>query len=148
MKTPHTALKNTVVLSVLILTLLACSSDDNNNYTIAPPETIPKKADLNHYDNGRRVMMQAFYWDVEPRFEWWNTLSEKVEDWAATGVDRIWLPVATKGQSGGYSMGYDPSDYFDFGEFDQHGTIPTRFGTREQLENLIQKRRDAAPCLA
>ncbi|RNL83750.1 alpha-amylase [Sinomicrobium pectinilyticum] len=139
MKTPHTALKNTVVLSFLILTFLACSSDDNNNYTIAPPETIPKKADLSHYDNGRRVMMQAFYWDVEPRFEWWNTLSEKVEDWAATGVDRIWLPVTTKGQSGGYSMGYDPSDYFDFGEFDQHGTIPTRFGTREQLENLIQK---------
>ncbi|MGS2762202.1 alpha-amylase [Sinomicrobium sp. M5D2P9] len=141
MKTPHTFPKKIFVFVFFALTLLACSSD-NTNYTVDPPETIPEKSDLSQYDNGQRVMIQAFYWDVEPRFEWWNILSEKVEDWAATGIDRIWLPVATKGQSGEYSMGYDPSDYFDFGEFDQHGTIPTRFGTRKQLENLIQKAHD------
>ncbi|RAV27902.1 alpha-amylase [Sinomicrobium soli] len=141
MKTPHTFLKKTFALSFLVLALLACNSDDHT-YTPDPPETIPEKYDLGLFDNGKRVMMQAFYWDVEPRFEWWNTLSGHIEDWAATGVDRIWLPVATKGQSGGYSMGYDPSDYFDFGEFDQHGTVPTRFGTREQLEHLIQKAHD------
>jgi len=36
-------------------------------------------------------------------------------------------------------MGYDPSDYFDVGEFEQQGTIETRFGSRQELEDLIQK---------
>src|SRR5690606_39104364 len=92
---------------------------------------------LEEYDNGSGVMMQAFYWDVEPRHEWWDVLSEKVEGWSNAGIDKIWLPPATKGQSGGYSMGYDVSDYFDFGQYNQHGTVPTRFGTKEDLQNLI-----------
>ncbi|WP_133547894.1 alpha-amylase [Salegentibacter sp. 24] len=102
----------------------------------------PVALDLSQYSTGQKVMMQTFYWDVEPRFEWWNNLSDKVEGWAEAGIDRLWLPVATKGQSGGYSMGYDPSDYFDFGQYDQHGTIPTRFGTKEELEDLITKSHD------
>lgn len=95
--------------------------------------------DLAQIDNGNRVMMQAFYWDVEPRGDWWNVVAEKLPDWSANGIDKIWLPPASKGQSGGYSMGYDPSDYFDFGEYNQHGTTETRFGSRAELENLIAK---------
>lgn len=125
--------------------LNACSSDndpidvtDDNPGEIPVPDE-PEAIDLNNYSNGKGVMMQTFYWDVEPRHEWWNILNDKVAGWADAGIDRLWLPVATKGQSGGFSMGYDPSDYFDFGEFNQHGTIPTRFGTREELEALIAK---------
>lgn len=142
MRTPHQFFRIRIIPFLFITILTACTDDNGSNYTVEPPESLPEKADLSEYDNGKRVMMQAFYWDVEPRFEWWNTLSSKIEDWAASGIDRIWLPVATKGQSGGFSMGYDPSDYFDFGEFDQHGTVPTRFGTRKQLETLIGKAHD------
>ena len=134
----------------LLLVVSGCSKDDDevvdetDDITGGEEEEIPtpqdpEALDLSQYTSGQKVMMQTFYWDVEPRFEWWNNLSDKVEGWADAGIDRIWLPVATKGQSGGYSMGYDPSDYFDFGEYDQHGTVPTRFGTREELENLISK---------
>jgi alpha-amylase len=35
-------------------------------------------------------------------------------------------------------MGYDPSDYFDLGNFEQHGTVETRFGSKSELENLIE----------
>lgn len=83
--------------------------------------------------------MQAFYWDVEPRGEWWKSIEPKLTTWKALGVDKIWLPPATKGMSGSFSMGYDPFDYFDFGEFDQMGTIKTRFGSRAELEQLIAK---------
>ncbi|WBL21290.1 alpha-amylase [Zunongwangia sp. HRR-M8] len=131
------------LLYFLILALIfSCSSDDDavldsdDDNDVEQPETV-SALNLSDYDNGSRVMMQAFYWDVEPRFEWWNTIAEQVSDWSANGIDRIWLPPASKGQSGGYSMGYDPSDYFDFGEYNQHSTIPTRFGTREDLESLI-----------
>lgn len=115
----------------------SCSTEDDTGST--PTPTGPQALDLQEYKNGKGVMMQAFYWDVEPRHEWYNILMGKVEGWADAGVNRIWLPAPSKGQSGGYSMGYDPSDYFDLGEFMQHGTIPTRFGTRSELEALIAK---------
>jgi alpha-amylase len=35
-------------------------------------------------------------------------------------------------------MGYDPYDYYDLGEFDQKGSIPTWFGTRAELLTLIE----------
>jgi alpha-amylase len=95
--------------------------------------------DLKEISNGRGVMMQAFYWDVEPRFAWWDNVSSKIEDWSEHGVDKIWLPPPSKGQSGGYSMGYDPSDYFDLGEYNQHGTIETRFGSKTELISLIER---------
>ncbi|MCX2679902.1 alpha-amylase [Galbibacter sp. EGI 63066] len=123
------------------LMFISCSSD--NDVTENPlqnenPEPSEIRAiDLSAYDNNNRVMMQAFYWDVEPRGEWWTLLTGKLDEWASSGIDRLWLPVATKGQSGGYSMGYDISDYFDFGEFEQHGTVETRFGSRTELETLI-----------
>src|SRR5690606_37654929 len=60
-------------------------------------------------------------------------------DWKEMGVDRLWLPPVSKGMSGGYSMGYDPMDYFDFGEYDQMGTVKTRFGSRAELESLIAR---------
>lgn len=123
-----------------LLLLGSCSTDDDTPTPEPEPKVEipqPNAIDLNDFDNGTGVMMQAFYWDVEPRHEWWDILSEKVEGWADAGINRMWLPVATKGQSGGYSMGYDVSDYFDFGDLYQHGTTETRFGSREELENLI-----------
>lgn len=124
----------------MFLVLNACSDD---NDPIVEPEVqipvpeVPQALDLADYQNGSGVMLQSFYWDVEPRGAWWDLLNEKVEGWADAGIDRLWLPVVSKGQSGGYSMGYDPSDYFDFGEFNQHGTLETRFGSRAELESLI-----------
>lgn len=132
----------------LIASLLlvgSCSSEDDSPTPEPEPKVEtpkPTAIDLNDFDNGTGVMMQAFYWDVEPRHEWWNILSDQVDDWAQAGINRIWLPVATKGKSGGYSMGYDVSDYFDFGNFYQHGTTETRFGSKEELTNLIDVAHD------
>ena len=147
---------NKFLYSILVsssLLLGSCSTDDSsdpvdptddNTEVPAPnPEpTDPQSIDLSQYDNGSRVMMQAFYWDVEPRFAWWDNLSDKVAGWSDAGINRLWLPVATKGQSGGYSMGYDVSDYYDFGDYEQHGTVETRFGSRTELENLIATAHD------
>ncbi|HQU37636.1 MAG TPA: alpha-amylase family glycosyl hydrolase, partial [Anaerolineales bacterium] len=89
------------------------------------------------------VMMQAFYWDC-PRlenkeFQWWNTIREQVPALAKVGFTALWLPPAHKAANlAGPSMGYDPYDYYDLGEFDQKGTIPTWFGPRAELESLIQ----------
>jgi len=118
---------------VLIVSFLSCSQNTSNE-----EQTIDSQGqDLTKYLTDKGVMMQAFYWDVEPRFEWWNTLAGKTQNWSKIGVDKLWLPPVSKGQSGGFSMGYDPSDYFDLGEFNQHGTIKTRFGSKDDLLKLI-----------
>ncbi|MUP38177.1 alpha-amylase [Labilibaculum euxinus] len=87
--------------------------------------------------NNASVLMQAFYWDVPAGGNWWNTLDTKVSDWSNAGFNAIWLPPASKAQNGTYSMGYDPFDYYDFGQYNQMGSIETRFGSTAELQNLI-----------
>lgn len=89
------------------------------------------------------VMMQAFYWDcprVENKeFQWWNYIREQIPALAKVGFTALWLPPAHKAANlAGPSMGYDPYDYYDLGEFDQKGTTPTWYGTRMELEALIE----------
>jgi len=86
---------------------------------------------------GSGVMMQAFYWDVPAGGTWWQTIENKVANWSSSGVDAIWLPPVSKAQNGAFSMGYDPFDYFDLGEFNQMGSLETRFGSRNELTSLI-----------
>ncbi len=89
------------------------------------------------------VMMQAFYWDC-PRaenkeFQWWNVVREQIPALAKVGFTALWLPPAHKAANlTGPSMGYDPYDYYDLGEFNQKGTMPTWFGPRAELESLIE----------
>ena len=89
------------------------------------------------------VMMQTFFWDC-PRadkreFQWWNYVREQIPALAKAGFTSLWLPPAHKAANlAGPSMGYDPYDYYDLGEFDQKGGIPTWFGARAELESLIQ----------
>lgn len=88
------------------------------------------------------VMLQTFYWDC-PRvdhkeFQWWNTIREQIPALAETGFTSLWLPPVHKAANlGGPSMGYDPYDYYDLGEFDQKGGIPTSYGTKAELLALI-----------
>ena len=88
------------------------------------------------------VMMQAFYWDCpkleNKEHEWWNFVAERVEDLGKAGINALWLPPINKGASN-TSMGYDPYDFFDLGEFDQKGGTKTWFGNRAELEALIKK---------
>jgi alpha-amylase len=89
------------------------------------------------------VMMQAFYWDC-PRednkeYKWWGYITEQVPALAKVGFTSLWLPPVHKAANlGGPSMGYDPYDYYDLGEYDQKGSIPTWFGTKAELLSLIK----------
>ena len=89
------------------------------------------------------VMLQAFYWDC-PRldnkeFQWWEHVCSRLPSLAQVGFTSLWLPPVHKAANlNGPSMGYDPYDYYDLGEFDQKGSIPTWFGTSSQLLDLIR----------
>jgi len=105
------------------------------NRPVGKSTNLTQRAGLKPIGSG--VMMQAFYWNVPTGGTWWDHLSTKVADWSSVGIDAIWLPPVSKAESGLYSMGYDPFDYFDFGEYDQMGTIETRFGSTTELNSLI-----------
>lgn len=87
------------------------------------------------------VMMQAFYWDCavkeDKRGEWWNHLTEKIPTLSASGFDSLWLPPISKSADPS-SVGYDPYDYFDLGDYDQKGSVKTVYGNRSELEKLIK----------
>ncbi|HAA13286.1 MAG TPA: alpha-amylase [Cytophagales bacterium] len=88
---------------------------------------------------GGHIMMQAFYWDVPAGGTWWNTVKGKISSWNNAGISRIWLPPASKAQNGPFSMGYDPFDYYDFGQYNQMGSTQTRFGSKSELQSLISR---------
>jgi alpha-amylase len=86
------------------------------------------------------VMLQAFYWDCpvsEGReHQWWAFVESRLPAIARAGFTALWLPPANKAADW-RSMGYDPYDYYDLGEYNQKGGVPTWFGTRSELVELI-----------
>jgi alpha-amylase len=84
------------------------------------------------------TMIQYFHWYTAPGGLLWNEVKEKAAWLSSTGITAAWLPPAYKASNGGYSVGYDVYDLFDLGEFDQKGTVPVKYGTKEQYQQAIQ----------
>lgn len=82
----------------------------------------------------RRTLLQCFHWYTPSGGHLWGEVAEKAASFAEMGVTDVWLPPAYKGASGGYSVGYDTYDLFDLGEFDQKGSVATKYGDRAGLE--------------
>ena len=87
------------------------------------------------------VLLQAFYWDC-PAAEgceggWLRKIMPRLPDLAADGFSALWLPPSSKAAEWN-SMGYDPYDYFDLGEFNQKGRAETWFGSRQDLLDFIR----------
>ena len=88
------------------------------------------------------VMMQAFYWDVpvdavNKNGTWWDNLNSKSIELKNAGFTGIWVPSPAKGNFGIYDMGYGIFDHYDLGNYNQKGSIETRFGSRAELESMI-----------
>ncbi|MGO1310310.1 MAG: alpha-amylase family glycosyl hydrolase, partial [Kluyvera intermedia] len=83
------------------------------------------------------TLLQCFHWYYPTGGELWPEVAALAPNLQEIGINMIWLPPATKGASGGYSVGYDNYDLFDLGEFDQKGTIATKYGDKAQLLEAI-----------
>jgi len=78
------------------------------------------------------VMMQFFHWYTPADGTLWKQLAENAKALADAGITDVWLPTAYKGAAGGHDVGYGVYDLFDLGEFDQKGSVRTKYGTREE----------------
>ncbi len=89
---------------------------------------------------GQKVMLQGYFWEVIDDGTWWNIVRNEVPLLGTAGFDSFWLPPFTKTNDGGIARcGYEPYDYYDLGEFFQQGSIETRYGSRLELEALIDE---------
>ncbi|KOS01340.1 alpha-amylase [Paenibacillus polymyxa] len=82
------------------------------------------------------TMMQFFEWNVEADGSHWKKLTRLAPELKAKGIDAIWIPPVTKGQSP-EDTGYGVYDLYDLGEFDQKGAVRTKYGTREDLLEAV-----------
>lgn len=89
------------------------------------------------------VMMQYFHWYIKPDGNLWNELADNAADLAEAGITSVWLPPAYKGIGGGYDVGYGVYDMFDLGEFDQKGSVRTKYGTKDEYINAIKTAKEA-----
>ena len=114
-----------VIVAVAVCSLTACSTQ--------------KKESLQPLDD---VMMQAFYWDVPVDDQakngtWWDHLSSLASELRAAGISSLWTPIPAKGNWGIYDSGYGIYDHYDLGNYEQKGTVETRYGSRAELGLMI-----------
>ena len=85
-------------------------------------------------ENG--VMMQYFEWYMPNDGSLWRKLREDARHLREIGISAVWVPPAYKGMTQD-GVGYSPYDVYDFGEFDQKGTVRTKYGTREEFQAAV-----------
>ena len=79
-----------------------------------------------------RTMIQFFEWYLPANSRLWARAAHKAAEMRDIGINMIWLPPAYKGASGDKSIGYDVYDTYDLGEFDQKGSVATKYGTKDE----------------
>ena len=85
------------------------------------------------------TLMQYFHWYISPDENLWNKLRNSAGDLANKGFTAMWLPPAYKAWRGIDDVGYGTYDLFDLGEFNQKGTVRTRYGTKDELLSAIKE---------
>jgi len=86
-------------------------------------------------ENG--VMMQYFHWYLPADGSLWTQVQQQADDLSDAGVTALWLPPAYKGNAGGSDVGYGVYDMYDLGEFNQKGSLRTKYGTKQQYAHAI-----------
>ena len=85
-----------------------------------------------------KTMMQYFEWYLPNDGFWWERCASKAASLAEYGITDIWLPPAYKGTSQD-DVGYGVYDMYDLGEFDQKGTVRTKYGRKFPVTGTAKK---------
>lgn len=87
-------------------------------------------------ENG--MMLQGFSWYLPADGAHWKRLAELAPTLAHMGVSSVWMPPAYKSSEGAEGVGYAVYDPWDLGEFDQCGSVRTKYGTRREYLSVIR----------
>lgn len=90
------------------------------------------------------TMMQYFHWyygNTPNDPDLWEKVKQEASKLSQMGITALWLPPAYKGGSGS-DVGYGIYDLYDLGEFNQKGTIRTKYGTKDQYLAAVKAAHD------
>lgn len=85
------------------------------------------------------TIMQYFEWYLPNDCSLWKKVSAEAQNLKETGITALWLPPAYKASDGKDGVGYSVYDLYDLGEFNQKGSIPTKYGTKDEYLEAIDK---------
>lgn len=88
------------------------------------------------------TMMQYFEWYLPDDGTLWNKMASDSQNLKNVGITSLWIPPSYKG-SGSSDVGYGVYDLYDLGEFNQKGTVRTKYGTKAQLQSAVQAAHNA-----
>ncbi|HEX6244501.1 MAG TPA: alpha-amylase, partial [Polyangiales bacterium] len=91
-------------------------------------------------ENG--VMFQYFHWFSAADGSLWRELSQRARELSERGITALWIPPCYKGAGGSSDTGYGVYDLFDLGEFDQKGSVRTKYGTKTELLGALAALRE------
>ncbi|WP_028865944.1 alpha-amylase [Psychromonas aquimarina] len=78
------------------------------------------------------TMMQYFHWYNSQSDNLWTKVSSEAQNLSDVGITALWLPPAYKAHTGASDVGYGVYDLYDLGEFNQKGSVRTKYGTKDQ----------------
>ena len=84
-----------------------------------------------------QTLMQYFEWYLPNDGQHWNRLARDAPHLASKGIRKVWMPPAFKATSSN-DVGYGIYDLFDLGEFNQKGTVRTKYGLKEEYLKAIK----------
>lgn len=82
-------------------------------------------------------MFEGFEWFCPKDQKHWQRLRDAMPSLKAIGIDNIWIPPGCKAGWHG-SNGYDIYDLYDLGEFKQKDSQATKWGTKEELVEMVE----------
>ena len=86
-----------------------------------------------------KTLMQYFEWYLPENGLHWERCVAQAAELKRAGINMVWLPPAYKGAAGSKSVGYDVYDTYDLGEFEQKGSVATKYGTKECYLRAVQE---------
>jgi len=84
------------------------------------------------------VMMQYFEWNLPNDGNLWKQLKSEAKHLSEIGITAVWIPPAYKADEQ-QDEGYATYDLFDLGEFEQKNTVRTKYGTKQELKEMIDE---------
>lgn len=84
-----------------------------------------------------QTIVQLFHWFSPVCRDSWKSLQKKTQYLADLGVNMAWLPPPYKTSEGDDNPGYAVYDLYDLGEFDQKGSVNTKYGKKQDFIDLV-----------
>lgn len=108
---------------------------------------IPQNLNRTTYPYTNEVILQGFYWYIgdpgsanqSAESNLYQLYKTNATQYHNDGFTAIWMPPSGKAFSPGtdFNVGYAVYDHYDLGEFDQEGSVRTKYGTRGELIEAI-----------